>query len=129
MHALQRLLPAVLAVLVATSARAEVVSLQILKREPFAGGQAFGAAGPYEQITAIARFAIDPQDPVCDTLWRFSHLREPQLSFSRHEQDPGIGSQRRDRRGGEASREAVQGVAEHALRVEGEGGPRSSDEA
>ncbi len=41
---------------------AEVVALQILKREPFAGGQAFGDVGPYDQITAIARFAVDPKD-------------------------------------------------------------------
>ncbi len=44
------------------SVYAEVVSFKILKREPFAGGQAFGAVGPYDQITAVARFAIDPKD-------------------------------------------------------------------
>ncbi|MSQ96510.1 MAG: hypothetical protein EXR98_18435 [Gemmataceae bacterium] len=44
------------------SAHAEVVSFKILKREPFAGGQAFGEVGPYDQITAVARFAIDPKD-------------------------------------------------------------------
>src|SRR6516225_7694413 len=43
-------------------ARAELVALEIIKREPFAGGQAFGNIGPYEQITGIARFAIDPRD-------------------------------------------------------------------
>jgi hypothetical protein len=63
MHALQRWLLVFLAFLVASNAQAEVVSLKILKREPFAGGQAFGDVGPYEQITAIARFAIDPKDP------------------------------------------------------------------
>jgi hypothetical protein len=42
--------------------RAELVALDILHREPFAGGQSFGNVGPYDQITAIARFAIDPQD-------------------------------------------------------------------
>lgn len=40
---------------------AEVVSLKILKREPFADGKAFGAVGPYDQITALARFAINPK--------------------------------------------------------------------
>ncbi|HZZ79493.1 MAG TPA: alpha/beta hydrolase domain-containing protein [Gemmataceae bacterium] len=45
------------------AARAEVVALQIVKREPFAGGKAFGDVGPYDQITAIARFAVDPRDP------------------------------------------------------------------
>jgi hypothetical protein len=44
------------------SARAELVEFKILKREPFANGQAFGDVGPYDQITAIARFAIDPKD-------------------------------------------------------------------
>ncbi len=46
----------------AAPARAELVALEVLKREPFAGGQAFGDVGPYEQITGIARFAIDPRD-------------------------------------------------------------------
>ena len=47
--------------LIAADCAAEVVEFKILKREPFAGGQAFGDVGPYEQITAIARFAIDPK--------------------------------------------------------------------
>jgi len=51
-----------IASLLASQVRAEVVALQIVKREPFAAGQAFGDVGPYEQITAIARFAIDPKD-------------------------------------------------------------------
>ncbi len=48
--------------LAAPTAQAELVELKILKREPFAGGKVFGDVGPYEQITAIARFAIDPAD-------------------------------------------------------------------
>src|SRR5947208_6042132 len=43
-------------------ARAELIALDITKREPFAGGKAFGDVGPYDQITAVARFAIDPKD-------------------------------------------------------------------
>src|SRR5687768_5688217 len=46
---------------IAADVHAEVVALQILKREPFAGGREFGAVGAYDQITAIARFAIDPK--------------------------------------------------------------------
>jgi hypothetical protein len=46
----------------ASSADAEVVDLKILKRAPFAGGKAFGDVGPYDEITAIASFAIDPKD-------------------------------------------------------------------
>src|SRR5262249_5855125 len=42
------------------SARAELRALEILHREPFAGGTAFGATGPYERITAVAPFALDP---------------------------------------------------------------------
>src|ERR1022692_1550689 len=62
MYALRRGLLIVLALLATSSARAEVVDFRILKREPFAGGQAFGEVGPYDQITAVARFAIDPKD-------------------------------------------------------------------
>ncbi len=47
----------------ATALCAELVALDILRREPFAEGHAFGDAGPYEKITAIARFAIDPDQP------------------------------------------------------------------
>jgi hypothetical protein len=46
----------------AGGARAEVKALEILSREPFAGGMAFGESGPYERIVAVARFAIDPQN-------------------------------------------------------------------
>ena len=62
MQAIHRCLLVLLALLTASSARAEVVALKILKREPFAGGKVFGEVGPYEQITALARFAIDPKD-------------------------------------------------------------------
>src|SRR5262245_10785812 len=40
--------------------RAELRSLEILHREAFAGGAAFGDTGPYEKIVAVARFAVDP---------------------------------------------------------------------
>jgi hypothetical protein len=46
----------------AVPAHAELVALEITRREPFAGGQSFGDVGPYDQITGIARFAIDPKD-------------------------------------------------------------------
>src|SRR5260370_7459317 len=51
-----------LGLVVGAPARAELVALEITKREPFAAGQAFGEVGPYEQITGIGRFAIDPKD-------------------------------------------------------------------
>ena len=40
--------------------RAEVVSLEIHRREPFADGISFGGAGAYEKIVGVARFAVDP---------------------------------------------------------------------
>jgi hypothetical protein len=42
-------------------ASAEVTTLTILQREPFAGGKSFGDVGPYEKIVGIVRFAIDPR--------------------------------------------------------------------
>src|SRR5579871_944110 len=47
----------------AADTRAEVRSLEVLTREPFAGGMAFGEAGPYEKVVAVARFAVDPNHP------------------------------------------------------------------
>jgi hypothetical protein len=55
------LLAMLLVLLLAPPARAELRSLEILKREPFAGGMAFGDVGPYEKIVGIARFAVDPK--------------------------------------------------------------------
>src|SRR5262249_3215120 len=34
---------------------------EIIAREPFADGHAFGDTGPYERIIGIARFAVDPE--------------------------------------------------------------------
>ncbi|MBI3821627.1 MAG: hypothetical protein HY289_02995 [Planctomycetes bacterium] len=62
MQALQRWLLAALVFVSVSTVRAEVVEFKVLKREPFAGGQAFGDVGPYEQITALARFAVDPKN-------------------------------------------------------------------
>jgi len=42
-------------------ARAELRSLEILHKEPFAGGASFGATGPYEKLVGVARFAVDPE--------------------------------------------------------------------
>lgn len=40
--------------------RAELREIVIHRREPFAEGQSFGAAGPYEKLVGLARFAVDP---------------------------------------------------------------------
>ena len=46
--------------LVGHDARAELLKLDIHRREPFADGVAFGNAGPYEKLVGVARFAVDP---------------------------------------------------------------------
>jgi hypothetical protein len=57
-----RLLLPILAVLMfALHAQGGLIELTILKREPFAGGKAFGDTGAYDKIIGIARFAIDPK--------------------------------------------------------------------
>ncbi len=40
-----------------------VTRLEILERTPYEGGRAFGAAGAYERIDAIAHYAVDPANP------------------------------------------------------------------
>jgi hypothetical protein len=54
---------AALALFPVGSARAELVALDVLRREPFAGGKSFGETGPYERIIAVARFEVDPNHP------------------------------------------------------------------
>lgn len=39
------------------------IEIDITERFAFAGGQAFGAAGPYERLKGRARFAVDPKAP------------------------------------------------------------------
>src|SRR5262249_34198873 len=46
--------------LLAPEARAGLVSFEVLRREPFAGGKSFGETGPYEKLVGVARFAVDP---------------------------------------------------------------------
>lgn len=61
MIATQRILCLAVLFVGVVEARAELISLTHVKREPFANGQSFGDVGPYEQIKAIARFALDPK--------------------------------------------------------------------
>jgi hypothetical protein len=51
-----------LALLPVEAAHARLARLQILEREVVADGQAFGAAGPYERLTGVAHFEVDPRD-------------------------------------------------------------------
>lgn len=57
------LLRAAVFLLLAQTARAELVRLTIQSRTPFAGGKEFGDAGAYEYLTGKAEFAIDPKAP------------------------------------------------------------------
>jgi hypothetical protein len=47
--------------LISVTARAEIVELKLEAPEPFAAGQAFGAAGAYVRIKGIARGELDPK--------------------------------------------------------------------
>lgn len=40
-----------------------VTRVEIVRREPFAGGREFGDAGAYERIDAVAHYAVDPAHP------------------------------------------------------------------
>ena len=56
---------AALTLVPANRARGEVVALEVIRREPFAGGMAFGETGPYERIVAVARFAVARPAAAC----------------------------------------------------------------
>jgi hypothetical protein len=61
-----RFMPIWIAALVAVLpqvARSAVVRVEMRGPEPFAGGHAFGQAGPYERITGRLYLEVDPQDP------------------------------------------------------------------
>src|SRR5262249_42788161 len=47
-----------------TAAEARVTRIEIVKREPFAAGQAFGATGAYEKIVGRYQGALDPSHPL-----------------------------------------------------------------
>jgi hypothetical protein len=54
---------ALLALLLSSSfVQAEVKSLIIHRREPFAGGTPFGESGAYEKLVGVARFVVDPKE-------------------------------------------------------------------
>ena len=40
-----------------------VTRVEIVRREPFAGGREFGDTGAYERIDAAAHYAVDPGHP------------------------------------------------------------------
>ena len=46
-----------------TNVVAAITEIQIQKTEAFALGHSFGAAGPYERLTGVAKGELDPDDP------------------------------------------------------------------
>jgi Alpha/beta hydrolase domain len=46
------------------AADARLVKLVIEQREAFAGGAAWGTAGPYERLVGTGHFEVDPRDPL-----------------------------------------------------------------
>ena len=50
----------VLLLVFARDAPAAVTDVEILRREPYAEGRAFGSVGPYERILGRVHFAVDP---------------------------------------------------------------------
>src|SRR5947209_757494 len=40
-----------------------LTELDVQRREPFEGGRAWGAGGPYDWVQGVARFAVDPDAP------------------------------------------------------------------
>ena len=52
-----------LVILAATPAAADVVRIEVQSRTDLLGGQAFGAAGPYEKLSGKIFFAVDPALP------------------------------------------------------------------
>ncbi len=59
---LRSLVGMVLACLIASSPRAEMLKFDITERVPAFAGRSFGATGAYERITARATIALDPAD-------------------------------------------------------------------
>ena len=60
---MRALIAAGLLVLLAAKVEARVLDLRVVEERPFAGGTAFGDAGPYLQVRAVARGELDPADP------------------------------------------------------------------
>jgi uncharacterized protein (TIGR03437 family) len=56
-------LAVLLMVIIAFSAQARVVSIQITSRTSFASGATYGTAGAYETLSGTITFQVDPTDP------------------------------------------------------------------
>lgn len=63
----------VLLLLMAATASAEVVRIEIAQRAPIAEGKAFGAVGAYEKIEGTVFFALDPENPANEAIVDLVH--------------------------------------------------------
>ena len=52
-----------LCALAAQPADARVVRIEVERTTPYAGGRAFGDAGPFERLDGVAHMEVDPDDP------------------------------------------------------------------
>jgi hypothetical protein len=50
--------------LAASCAQARVTRIEILRTEPFAGGEAFGTVGAYQKVVGRFRGELDPKAPL-----------------------------------------------------------------
>ena len=57
-------LGSLLAALAAPAADARVVRIVVERTTPYAGGQAFGEAGPFERLDGTVHMEVDPDDPL-----------------------------------------------------------------
>lgn len=53
-----------LSMLASTYAEARVVKLIVENTRPMADGRSFGEAGPYDRLTGVVYFEVDPRDPL-----------------------------------------------------------------
>ena len=58
------ILGSLLATLAAPAADARVVRIVVERTTPYAGGQAFGDAGPFERLDGTVHMEVDPDDPL-----------------------------------------------------------------
>jgi hypothetical protein len=59
--------------LASTLSRAEVVSVEVTNRQPWAGGQAFGNVGAYEMLRGMVHYAINPRSPSASNVTDIRH--------------------------------------------------------
>ena len=71
--------------LTSVDAAARVDRLELLRREPFAGGVGFGATGAYERLAGRLHFTVDPNDPANARIVDLAHAPrdgDGRVSFS-----------------------------------------------